>query len=262
METLQKEKVYNAVKEHYGKIASGKSDGCCSTSCCNENEKPESDCMGYSEEEISSVPAGSDLRLGCGNPLAIASLKEGDIVLDLGSGAGFDCFLAANQVGEEGFVIGIDMTSEMLGKARLNAEKGDYKNVEFRLGEIENLPIGDNSIDVIISNCVINLSPDKQRVFNEVFRVLKPGGRIAVSDIVTTAKLPEEIQNNLSLYAGCVAGALSINELEEILLKTGFENIKIQSKDESKEFIREWIKGKKLDEYIVSATIEALKPVN
>ncbi len=208
------------------------------------------------------MPAGADLGLGCGNPQAIAALQPGETVLDLGSGAGFDCFLAVRQVGPSGLVIGVDMTAEMVTKARQNAEKAGYGNVEFRLGEIEHLPVADASVDVIISNCVINLSPDKFQVFREAFRVLRPGGRLAISDIVTTAPLPEEVRHDLALYAGCIAGAATIMEIEAMLREAGFKQIRIQPKDESRQLIREWAPGRKIEDFIVSATIEAVKPIS
>jgi arsenite methyltransferase len=180
--------------------------------------------------------------------------------LDLGSGAGFDCFLAARAVGKSGRVIGVDMTHEMLRKARENAQKNGFTNVEFRLGEIEALPVADKSVDVIISNCVINLSPEKQRVFNEAFRVLKPGGRLAVADIVATAALPDDIKADWAAYTGCMAGASQIGDLERMLRKAGFKEIKIGPKDSSRSFIREWLSGKRIEDYLVSAAIEAVKP--
>lgn len=181
---------------------------------------------------------GSDLGLGCGNPHAIAALRPGETVLDLGSGAGFDSFLAAKQVGKTGRVIGVDMTPEMVAKARKLARTDEYSNVEFRLGEIENLPLADSSVDVIMSNCVINLSPDKRRVFREAFRVLKPGGRLAISDVIATAPLPEPVRNDLALYSSCIGGAATIAELGTMLKESGFQNIRIQPKDESREFVR------------------------
>jgi ubiquinone/menaquinone biosynthesis C-methylase UbiE len=199
------------------------------------------------------------MGLGCGNPQAIAALKPGETVLDLGSGGGFDCFLAAQQVGETGQVIGVDMTPEMVSKARENAAKAGYANVEFRLGEIEHLPVADATVDVILSNCVINLSPDKRRVFQEAFRILKPGGRLAIADIVATAPMPEEVKHDLALLAGCVAGAAEIDALISMLVEAGFTNICIKPKDESKEVIRAWIPGRRIEDYIVSATIEAVK---
>jgi ubiquinone/menaquinone biosynthesis C-methylase UbiE len=215
--------------------------------------------MGYSQEELTKVPEGADLGLGCGNPQAIAALKPGETVLDLGSGAGFDCFLAADQVGSLGKVIGVDMTPEMLAKARENARRGGYENVEFRLGEIEHLPAADNSVDVILSNCVINLSPDKASVYREAFRVLKPGGRLAISDMVATAEMPQTVQEDLACYCGCITGAISAADLREVVAEVGFESIQIKPKEESREFIREWAPEHRVEDYVVSATIEAIK---
>jgi ubiquinone/menaquinone biosynthesis C-methylase UbiE len=200
------------------------------------------------------------MGLGCGNPQAIASLRPGETVLDLGCGGGFDCFLAAKAVGESGRVIGVDMTPEMISKARQNAVKAGVSNVEFRLGEIENLPVADNSVDVIISNCVINLSPDKARVYKEAFRVLKRRGRLAISDIVATAPLPEEVKRDLALYAACVAGAAQMDDLRAMLRQAGFIRIRVTPKDRSRELIRGWAPGRNLEDFIVSANIEAVKP--
>jgi SAM-dependent methyltransferase len=247
--------VRQEVRRRYGASASGKSS--CAEDCCTSTEATD---LGYSAEDAAAAPEAANLGLGCGNPLAIASLKEGQVVLDLGSGAGFDCFLAARAVGKSGKVIGIDMTHEMLTKARDNAQKNGFTNVEFRLGEIEALPVADNSVDVIISNCVINLSPEKQRVFNEAFRVLQPGGRLAVADMVATAALPDEIKADWAAYTGCMAGASQICEIKEMLQEAGFEKIDIAPKDASRSFIREWLPGKRIEDYLVSATIEAVKP--
>lgn len=200
------------------------------------------------------------MGLGCGNPLAIASLQAGEVVLDLGSGGGFDCFLAARAVGDKGLVIGVDMTAEMVSKSRRNAEQAGFGNVDFRLGELENLPVADGIVDVIISNCVINLSPEKEKVFKEAFRVLKRGGRLAISDVVATAELPESIRNDMAFHSGCVAGASLIEELESMLNRAGFEKIRIQPKDESRSFISQWRPGSRIEDYVVSATIEAEKP--
>ncbi|MFO7605700.1 MAG: arsenite methyltransferase, partial [Desulfurivibrionaceae bacterium] len=255
-----------AVRKNYGKIASANDSGCgCSSkTCCGAPNTAGavdiSHKLGYSTDEVAGAPEGANLGLGCGNPQAIAALKPGETVLDLGSGAGFDSFLAAGAVGDTGRVIGVDMTPEMLAKARDHARKGDFKNIDFRLGELENLPVADNIVDVIISNCVINLSPDKERVFHEAFRVLKPGGRLAVSDVVRTAELPEAVANDPAMYSGCIAGASSIAELEKMLASAGFKEIKIRPKDESRTFIREWAPGTNVEDYVVSATIEALKP--
>lgn len=269
MKDKQKDELRKAVRENYGKVAKSDAMGCgCSpSSCCADgsvdltNQRPSqrSSRMGYSEDELECVPEGADMGLGCGNPQAIADLKQGEAVLDLGSGGGFDCFLAAKQVGPEGKVIGIDMTSEMVSKARENARSGGYTNVEFRLGEIEHLPVADCSIDVILSNCVINLSPDKPSVFKEAFRILKPGGRLAISDVVATAELPAEAKEDLSLYCGCIVGAATITDLERMLAEAGFQQIHIQPKEESREFIREWAPNHRVEEYVVSATIEAVK---
>src|SRR3989338_7481368 len=202
--------IKKTVKDSYAKIAQT-SGGCGCESCgCGSNQavKRQSGKVGYSDNEMSAVPEGANLGLGCGNPVAIASLKEGETVLDLGSGAGFDAFLASARVGQTGKVIGVDMTPEMIEKARVNTKKGNYRNVEFRLGEIEKLPVEDNSVDVIISNCVINLSPDKKSVFMEAFRVLKPGGRLMVSDIVLVKDLPDAIKESIEAYVGCLAGAV------------------------------------------------------
>lgn len=265
MDTLKKEETRRAVRERYAQAADGESTDCgCSPSCCGESSpaaelKAQTLALGYSPEELSDIPDGANMGLGCGNPTSIASLKPGETVLDLGSGGGFDCFLAAKAVGNTGKVIGVDMTAEMVGKARQNALKGEFYNVEFRLGEIEHLPVGDNSVDVIISNCVINLSPDKPQVFKEAFRALKKGGRLAISDVVATAPLPAEVQSDLALYTGCIAGASPIDDLEEMMKAAGFSDIRIAPKDESKIFIREWVPGRRIEDYVVSATIEALK---
>ena len=227
---MEKNKIKEIVRENYAKVAS--SNSCCcssSVSCCGQPgiEKEISSNIGYSKEEMEKVPEGSNLGLGCGNPVALASIKKGEIILDLGSGAGFDCFLAADKVGPEGKVIGIDMTPQMIEKAVENARKGGYKNVEFRLGEIEDLPVEDSSIDLIISNCVVNLSPDKDKVFKEAYRVLKPSGRIMVSDIVLTEELPDYIKNNTSAYVSCISGAIIKESYLKIIEKTGFKNIKV-----------------------------------
>jgi arsenite methyltransferase len=227
---MEKEEIGKAVRERYGNIAK-QGGSCCgpAKSCCGSTDLGQniSRGIGYSEEELKVVPEGSNLGLGCGNPIALASLKEGEVVLDLGSGAGFDCFLAAKQVGSGGKVIGVDMTAEMLERARENARKGGFGNVEFRLGEIENLPVGDNQVDIIISNCVINLSPNKKRVFQEAFRVLRPGGRLMVSDIVLLKDLPGEIKNSVAAYVGCIAGATTKSQYLETIHVAGFEEPKV-----------------------------------
>jgi ubiquinone/menaquinone biosynthesis C-methylase UbiE len=216
--------------------------------------------MGYSEDEIATAPGGANLGLGCGNPQAIASLRPGETVVDLGSGAGFDCFLAARQVGESGQVIGVDMTPEMISKARANATKAGVSNVSFRLGEIEHLPVPDETVDVIISNCVINLSPEKPEVFGDAFRVLRSGGRLAVADVIATAPLPESALQDLEAYAGCVSGAVLADDVEAMLAKAGFVDISIKPQDERRELVREWSPGAKFEDYVVSALIEARKP--
>lgn len=226
----KKENIKKVVREGYAKIAKQDS-SCCAPvpSCCGTGDIAQeiSKKIGYTEEELKAVPEGANLGLGCGNPVALTSLKEGEIVLDLGSGAGFDCFLAAQKVGKKGKVIGVDMTPEMIEKARENARKGGYENVEFRLGEIENLPVADNSVDVVISNCVINLSPDKRRVFDEAFRVLKPGGRLMISDIVLLKELPEFIKNSIEAYIGCLSGAIMKDEYIKAIKKAGFQDVRI-----------------------------------
>jgi arsenite methyltransferase len=227
---MKKEEIKKVVREGYAKIA--KQDIlCCASakSCCGGTNLAQdiSKSVGYTEEELKAIPEGANLGLGCGNPVALASLREGETVLDLGSGAGLDCFLAANKVGEKGRVIGVDMTPEMLEKARENARQGDYKNVEFRLGEIENLPVADSSVDVVISNCVINLVPDKGRVFKEIFRVLKPGGRLMVSDIVLLTELPDTIKNSIAGYIGCLSGAIMKDEYIEAVKEAGFQEVRV-----------------------------------
>jgi SAM-dependent methyltransferase len=285
MQIRDKEEIRQAVRERYGKVAggagisalTGAETSCCgqsgtskanasAASCCGSPEVTSqqlSTLMGYSKEDIDSVPEGANMGLGCGNPVALASLKPGETVVDLGSGGGFDCFLAARQVGDSGKVIGVDMTADMVSKARKNAEKIGTNTVEFRLGEIEYLPMADNSADIIMSNCVVNLSPDKQKVYGDAFRVLKPGGRLAISDVVATAPLPDEIQQDLALLSACVGGAATIEDTERMLEKTGFQDIEIIPKDESRELISEWVPGKSKNagDYVVSAYIKAVKPL-
>jgi len=226
---MKQEEIKKVVRERYAGVAR-EGGSCCApkTSCCGSNVAGDlSKRVGYSDEEINSVPEGANLGLGCGNPVAIASLREGETVLDLGSGAGFDCFLAAKRVGEEGKVIGVDMTPDMIDRARNNARKGNYTNVEFRLGEIENLPAADNSVDVVISNCVINLAPDKSRVFKEAFRVIRPGGRFMVSDIVLLKELPDPIRDSIEAYTGCIAGASKKDEYLKIIKNAGFKDVQV-----------------------------------
>jgi SAM-dependent methyltransferase len=216
--------------------------------------------MGYSAAELAAVPDGANLGLGCGNPQAIAAIRAGETIVDLGSGAGFDCFLAARQAGPHGRVIGVDMTHEMLAKARDNAARIGAINVEFRLGELEHLPIADNIADVVISNCVINLVPDKAQVFREAFRVLKPGGRIAVSDIVNIAPLPADLAADPALLCGCVAGAASVARIAEWLAAAGFADVRVAAKPETRELIASWAPSKGIENYVASAAIEARKP--
>lgn len=257
-----------AVRAAYAQVAQANSGGnACGieSSCCGVSDDGAintliSTRLGYSSDDLDKVPSGADMGLGCGNPRAIASLRPGEVVIDLGAGGGFDCFLAAHEVGKHGHVIGVDMTPDMLSKARNNASKGKYDNVEFRLGEIEHLPIANDTADVIISNCVINLSPNKPQVFKEAFRVLKPGGRLAISDVVATVELPPEMRNDAALIAGCMGNASLIEELELMIKAAGFIKVHIEPKDESKEFIRDWAPDHNITDYVVSATIEGIKP--
>ena len=264
----QADAVRHHVRNSYAKVAEANNAGACcgvESSCCGVSDDLDINTLnslrlGYSQQDLDNVPEGADMGLGCGNPRAIAALQPGQIVLDLGSGGGFDAFLAAREVGVTGRVIGVDMTPEMISKARHNAEKANFDNVEFRLGEIEHLPVADNSIDVIISNCVINLSPNKTQVLQDAFRVLKPGGRLAISDVVATIELPEELKTDPVLYAGCIGGASHINELAVMLHEAGFIDINITPKDESREFIQDWAPGHGVEDYVVSAYIQAVKP--
>ena len=264
----QADEIRQNVRKSYAEVAESSNNGnSCGTesSCCGVSDDAAintlvSTRLGYSEDDLENVPEGADMGLGCGNPRAIASIKTGETILDLGSGGGFDCFLAAAETGNSGFVIGVDMTPTMISKARNNAVKGKYNHVEFRLGEIEHMPVANDTVDVIISNCVINLSPDKKQVFSETFRVLKPGGRLAISDVVASTELPDEIKQDLALYSGCMAGASLISELQTILEDCGFEKINIAPKDESKDFIKDWAPGRGVEDYVLSATIEAVKP--
>jgi arsenite methyltransferase len=268
MKPTEADAVRRSVRDSYEKVAEASDSGSCcgeASSCCGVSEEVQinaliSSRLGYSQQDVEAVPAGADMGLGCGNPRAIAALQPGEVVLDLGSGGGFDAFLAAREVGEQGHVIGVDMTPAMLSKARANAARGGYPNVEFRLGEIENLPVADNSVDVIISNCVINLSPDKPRVFREAWRVLKPGGRLAVSDVVASVELPETVRDDPYLHSACVAGASLIGEIESWLAAAGFIQVSVRPQDASREFIRDWVPGAGVEDYVVSASIEAVKP--
>lgn len=259
---MKQEEIKKVVRERYASVAREGS-SCCSpaTSCCTSVAEDISRKIGYGDEDITSVPEGANLGLGCGNPLALASLREGEIVLDLGSGAGFDCFLAAKKVGKEGKVIGVDMTPDMLDRARNNARKGNYANVEFRLGEIENLPAADNSVDVVISNCVINLAPDKTRVFKEAFRVLKPGGRMMVSDIVLLKELPDFVRESIEAYTGCVAGATKKDEYLKTIKNAGFKEVKIlDEKNFPMDFLENDPVGKQVIEKL-NMSIEGVKEI-
>ena len=265
--TPSSEQLRSTVRERYGAIpgkAAGKTSSCCdpASGCCGSSAPPDLVAreLGYSAEDTAAVPEGANLGLGCGNPTGINSLSAGEVVLDLGSGAGFDAFLAARAVGETGRVIGVDMTAEMLQQARDNLAKTGRKNVEFRLGEIEHLPVADASVDVILSNCVINLSPDKPRVFAEAFRVLRPGGRVQISDIVALGPLPEELRADMDLYAGCIGGAAPIEELRAMLTGAGFVDVQIAPKHELRATIDGWFPGRGLADHVASADITAHKP--
>lgn len=267
-EHKQSDDIRNKVRDTYAKVAeasnnseaTGIASSCCGVSDDIDINTLNSLRLGYSDDDLANVPDGADMGLGCGNPRAIAGLSVGEIVVDLGSGGGFDAFLAAREVGESGTVIGVDMTPTMISKARNNAEKANFESVEFRLGEIEYLPIADDTADVIISNCVINLSPNKGRVFSEAFRILKSGGRLAISDVVASCEMPEEMKNDLELYSGCMSGASLIHELESFMADAGFNEIKITPKDETKDFIKDWAPETNVTDYVVSAHIEAIKP--
>ncbi|MGE0223685.1 MAG: arsenite methyltransferase [Acetobacteraceae bacterium] len=274
--------IKDMIRDRYGSIAANSASSCCApapaatasaccapapaaaSACCGPAEPPshaeKARRMGYSEADLAAIPDGANLGLGCGNPQAIAAMRPGEVVIDLGSGAGFDCFLAARQVGGTGRVIGVDMTHEMLAKARANARAIGAANVEFRLGELEHLPIADNTADVILSNCVINLVPDKAQVFREAFRVLKPGGRLAISDVVNTAPLSPDLQADKALICGCVVGAAPAPQIEAWLAEAGFRDIRVTVKPESRELIATWAPGRGVEDYVASAIIEAVKP--
>jgi SAM-dependent methyltransferase len=268
--------VKKMVRDNYARVAKG-TQGCCgggATSCCGGDQSA-SERVGYKAGDLAAIPGGADLGLGCGNPVALASLKKGETVLDLGSGGGIDCFLAAKKVGPKGRVIGVDMTPEMLDRARGNAAEGGYPNVEFRLGEIEHLPVADATVDIIISNCVINLSEDKPQVFREAFRVLKPGGRLMVSDIVLLGELPPAVMKSVAAYVGCIAGASQKEEYLEAICQAGFSQVEVAGEDE---FGREWLENdpdaramaekskisaaqaRRLAERVVSVKVSAVKP--
>jgi len=263
---MDQAQIKDMVRARYGAIAAAaEGSSCCGPAasfCCGPTTAAPDKAlrMGYSEADLAIVPQGANLGLGCGNPQAIAAIRPGETIVDLGSGAGFDCFLAARQTGSGGWVIGVDMTHEMLAKARVSATKIGAENVEFRLGELEHLPIADNSADVVISNCVINLVPEKARVFGEAFRVLKPGGRLAVADIVSTSPLPAKLATDPALLCGCVAGAATPAQIEEWLAEAGFSGIRIEVKPYSRELVKTWGPEHGIENYVASATIEARKP--
>lgn len=259
MSDQRKDEIRQVVREHYGKVAEEGSGCGCGVGCCGTNPTT-SLALGYSSSDLEAVPEGANLGLGCGNPPAIAALRPGEDVLDLGSGGGFDCFLAAKQVGPGGRVIGVDMTPEMVTRARANAKRLGTPNVEFRLGEIEHLPLADASVDVVLSNCVVNLSPDKPAVFREVYRVLRPGGRIALSDVVATAPLPPDIAERVAAYTACVAGAAPVDDLREWLGEAGFSEVSVLVVEASRAMIREWMPGSGAERYVASASIEGVKP--
>lgn len=252
------------IMKNYAAVAAGRgANGCCGSDCsCSGTAvdvREAARMLGYSEEDLNAVPDTANMGLGCGNPLAIAALKPGETILDLGSGGGFDCFLARKQVGADGLVIGVDMTPDMVTLARQNAQKAGYTNVSFRLGEIEHLPVADRSVDVIISNCVINLALEKDQVFRDAYRVLKPGGRLSISDVVATAELPDQIRNDLAMLSGCIAGAETIANLRDMLQQAGFRDIRFAPKDNSREILQTWVPGRRVEDYVASYIIEAVK---
>jgi SAM-dependent methyltransferase len=264
MPARDQDEIRSKVRERYAGVATGATSGCgcTSPSCCTPRAagaKEQSAQLGYSAAELDAVPDGANMGLGCGNPQAIAELRKGEVVIDLGAGGGFDCFLAARQVGRRGRVIGVDMTPEMVTKARENARKGGYANVEFRLGEIEHLPVPDGAADAVMSNCVINLSPDKPQVYREIFRVLKPGGRVAVSDVIAIRSIPPAVRRDLDKHSGCVSGAATVRAVKRMLQSAGFGDIRITVKDESAEFIKDWFPGSGVERYVRSAVIAAAK---
>lgn len=256
MSEMKADDVRAVVREHYGNIARATNTGC-APGCCSYVGTAATT-FGYTDAQTDVVPDGADLGLGCGNPTAIASLREGETVLDLGAGGGFDCFIAAHQVGPTGKVIGVDMTADMVARARDNARKVNARNVEFRLGEIEHLPVADASVDVILSNCVVNLSPDKPAVFREAFRVLRAGGRLAISDVVATGPIPVELQNQAAALAGCVSGAAPLADVRAMLAAAGFVNVEVTISPRSAEIVGSWLPG--IENFVASATIEARKP--
>jgi len=282
MNTRLNEDIRSKIRENYGNIArdaGAQTPAGQTTACCGSGPEPDqvskgwgggtgniranqiAALIGYSQAEQDSVPEGANLGLGCGNPQTIAALQPGETVVDLGAGGGFDCFLAARQVGGDGRVIGVDMTPDMISRARLNAEKIQSDNVEFRLGEIEHLPVADEQADLVMSNCVINLSPEKLKVYQEAFRVLRPGGRLAISDIVALQPLPDEIRRDLEMVSACIGGAATVAYTENMIKRAGFENIRIVPEKVSQEIVDEWLPGSKVGEYVAPASIEARKPL-
>ena len=259
MSEQYEEQVRQAVREHYAQVATAGC-GCGSCGCGESVATTPAERLGYTSEQVELMPEGANLGLGCGNPLAAAALQPGETVLDLGSGGGLDCFLAAQVVGEGGRVIGVDMTAAMIQRARAIARERGFKNVEFRLGEIERLPVADASVDVIISNCVINLSPDKPQVLAEAWRVLKPGGRFVVSDVVATAPLPPEVRDDLRLVVGCIAGAAEVTELRAALEGLGFVQVSITEHEGGRALVSDWLPGRDTRGYLSSAVISALRP--
>lgn len=260
--SMQQDEMRQQVRARYGAIARNDERGCgCGPSCCApEAAGTAPDKLGYSAEEVGSVPEGAEMGLGCGNPVALDTIRPGETVLDLGSGGGFDCFLAARRTGAGGRVLGVDMTPDMISRSRSKAEKGGFGNVEFRLGEIEALPVADRAVDLVLSNCVINLSPDKPRVFREAFRVLKEGGRLAVTDIVALQPIPEQLLSDLAAYTGCVAGAASEEELRAMLDAAGFTEVRVEVNGASRAFINDWLPEKQPGDYVASAAVTARKP--
>ena len=259
MDQQANDRTHEMVRKNYAK-AVRIGTGCCSGGCgCSQDTGAHALILGYDTEDLGVASGAAASTLGCGNPQAIASLRPGETVLDLGSGAGFDCLLASRQVGPAGRVIGVDMTPEMLEAAWVNARMSGCENVEFRMGAIERLPVEDDSVDVILSNCVINLSPDKRSVFAEAYRVLRPGGRLAISDVVGIKPLPESVSQDSAAYCGCVGGAAQIGELEEVLRAVGFECVNVKLSDGSAELIDSWFPGSHFGDYVRSAEITAVK---
>ena len=262
MPTSKKDQIRQHIRNRYAGIAKSSGSCGCGSGCCPPDALLNPDAsaqLGYSPEELAAVPEGANMGLGCGNPQAIAALRPGETVVDLGCGGGFDCFLAARRVGPQGRAIGVDMTLEMIHKARGNAAKGKIQNVDFRLGEIEHLPVADGTADVILSNCVINLSPDKPQVYAEAARVLKPGGRLAISDVVACAPIPAQVRKNLQAHSGCIAGAATVLATKRMLAKAGFSRIRIRVNESSRAFIQNWFPGSGAEKYVRSAAIEAVK---